>query len=226
MRLRSSRTLVFTPTAEGEDLLGVNFLTRNVFECSADLVGLLPRDWTDIGDLVGGAFGGDRDTVDALIAHDAVVVAGSPLERREAKYLKDWRWSVPTGLMHFCLEDADFMSLEESEAVQQTRAAAGRPPKLFLRNGARTAKTPLPAALGSSPLLDLMARRRTVRKAAAPSITLAQLSDCLFAGMGIMIVLLTTFGMFGFFTAPTILTILGIGLGMVFIPRLMSSGKV
>ncbi|MBP8023914.1 MAG: hypothetical protein KAY71_00720 [Chromatiaceae bacterium] len=46
------------------------------------------------------------------------------------------------------------------------------------------------------------------------------------AGMGIMIVLLTTFGMFGFFTAPTILTILGIGLGMVFIPRLMSSGKV
>ena len=45
------------------------------------------------------------------------------------------------------------------------------------------------------------------------------------AGMGIMIVLLTTFGMFGFFTAPTILTILGIGLGMVFIPRLISSGK-
>ena len=30
-----------------------------------------------------------------------------------------------------------------------------------------------------------MARRRTVRSAATPTITLQQLSDCLFAGLGI-----------------------------------------
>ena len=34
-------------------------------------------------------------------------------------------------------------------------------------------------------LIELMARRRTVRSAASPSIKLKQLSDCLFAGMGI-----------------------------------------
>ena len=33
--------------------------------------------------------------------------------------------------------------------------------------------------------MQLMARRRTVRSAGKPGITLRQLSDCLFAGLGI-----------------------------------------
>lgn len=183
MQVRAARTLVFTH--QDGAILGCNFLARSVFGCDGDLISLLSEttEWTDAQALVDGPFQGDASAIDSLVGNAAVVVEGSPLARREEEYVSSWRWSVPTGLMHFCLEDADIISLEESEALQRLHLAECPQPPLFLRN--RRRKVALPEARHSSALIELMARRRTVRAAAAPSITLAQLSDCLFAGMGI-----------------------------------------
>ena len=185
MRVRTSRTLVFTP--DEAVLVGCNFLTRNVFGCDAETLDRLTaaKDWSDFDTAVDRSFGGDKALVEELIEHDAVVVAGSDLEKREKQYLRDWRWTVPAGLMHFTLEDADYMSLEEGEALQQQHLAAERQPALFRRNRNRLPVSPLPASLDRSELLQLMARRRTVRAAARSTITVEQLADCLFAGMGI-----------------------------------------
>ena len=133
-----------------------------------------------------GPFEGDEAPVEALINHSAMVVAGSELARREEQYLSEWQWIIPTGMLHFCLEDAEFMSLEESEAIQRERIQTEPQPALMLRNRDRGIPViGLPAPATSHGLLEIMARRRTVRAAAAPSIGLSQLSDCLFAGMGI-----------------------------------------
>lgn len=183
MRIRSSRTLVFTPGDDG--LVGINFLTRSVFGCPAGLIDLLPKRWTDFDKLVDGPFRGDTEAVNSLIENNAVVTAGSDLQRRENQYMRDWRWTVPAGLMHFSLEDADFMSLDESEAAQKAHLSEEPQPSLYARNLGRQAVVKLPAALGDRFLIDLMAKRRTVRTAAPQPITVAQLSDCLFAGLGI-----------------------------------------
>ena len=185
MRVRTSRTLVFTP--DEEVLVGCNFLTRNVFGCDSATLDRLTgaKDWADFNTVVDRSFGGDKSLVEELIQHDAVVVAGSALEKRERQYLRDWRWTVPAGLMHFTLEDVDYMSLEEGEELQQQHLAHERQPSLFRRNRNRLPVSPLPSSLDRSDLLQLMARRRTVRATAKPSISVEQLADCLFAGMGI-----------------------------------------
>jgi SagB-type dehydrogenase family enzyme len=185
MQLRAARTLVFT-RQEG-DLLGCNFLTKSVFGCDIALLELLAetREWTEAQAIVDGRFEGDAAGVESLVRHSALTVAGSELARREDEYLSEWRWSVPTGLLHFCLEDAEIISLEESEALQRQRLETEPQPELYLRNRGRIPIVPLPEAGKSDALLGLMEKRRTVRAAASPSIGLAQLSDCLFAGMGI-----------------------------------------
>jgi SagB-type dehydrogenase family enzyme len=176
---------VFTQQDGG--LLGCNFLTRNVFGCDSALVSFLTAtpDWTDVQTIVEGTFEGDSASVESLIQHCAVVVAGSELARREEEYLKYWQWNVPTGMLHFCLEDAEFMSVEESEEIQKQRIRSEPQPSLYLRNRDRIPVVQLPQVETAHTLMDLMARRRTVRAAASPSISLSQLSDCLFAGMGI-----------------------------------------
>jgi len=185
MQLRAARTLVFTRQEGG--LLGCNFLTRNVFGCDSALLDFLAEtpEWTDAQAIIDGTFEGDAAGVESLIRHSALTVAGSELARREEEYLSEWHWSIPTGMLHFCLEDAEIISLEESEAIQRKRKETEPQPALFLRNRGRLPVVSLPEAGKSDALLKLMARRRTVRAAASPSIGLPQLADCLFAGMGI-----------------------------------------
>ena len=185
MQLRAARTLVFTQ--QDRQILGCNFLARSVFGCDGALISFLSdtSDWTDAQAIIDGTFEGDAAAVDTLIEQSAMVVAGSELARKEAEYLAEWHWSVPTGMLHFCLEDAEIMSLEESEAAQRERVVHEPQPSLFLRNRDRLPVVELPRAAKTNMLLNLMARRRTVRAAAKPSIDVAQLADCLFAGMGI-----------------------------------------
>lgn len=181
MRVRIARTLVFT--RERDALVGFNYLSRSEFACSAELVARLPQNWTDATELTDNLLEGRRENLDALIESDAVVVQGSPLAKRERDYLAAWEWSLPTGLLHFSLEDPEFIDLDGNDAIQRRRSKFGAQPELYLRNSGEK-RFDLPRT-GDDPLLGLMARRRTVREPAAPSISLTQLSDCLFAGLGI-----------------------------------------
>jgi SagB-type dehydrogenase family enzyme len=183
MQIRAAKTLVFTHHEGG--ILGCNFLAKSVFGCDSGLISVLAdaSEWTDAQAIIDGPFQGDSQAVESLIGYFAVVVEGSELARKEEEYISEWHWSIPTGMMHFCLEDADTISLEESEAIQRQRIILEPQPPLFLRN--RSPVVSLPEVDTESALLKLMARRRTIRAAGAPSITVSQLSDCLFAGMGI-----------------------------------------
>lgn len=188
MRYRAAQTLVYSRA--GGSLLACNFLTKSVFECDVDLIGFLGQlgEWQELDEI--GTVMPDMDTeelsavIDQLVQTSAVVAEGSALAQMESEFQSGWKWGLPAAMMHFCVQDPDHMSLDESEALQRRKAAGGSQPPLFSRNGDRGTVKRLPEARGSE-LIDLMARRRTVRNAAQPSITLKQLSDCLFAGMGI-----------------------------------------
>jgi SagB-type dehydrogenase family enzyme len=189
MRIRSARTLVFS--REGADLVGFNYLSGASFVCSADLIGFLTalNDWTDPGDLprlVPGLTPEElRSTTGDLVEVTALIEEGSALAVAEADLETDWRWGLPAALFHFSLRDRDFMAIEEVEQLQMARIASVPQPRFYDRND-RTGALPLPSATAGNELIALMAKRRTVREAMPAAISLSALSDCLFAGMGII----------------------------------------
>jgi SagB-type dehydrogenase family enzyme len=189
MRYRAAQTIVYSRA--GQSLLACNFLTKSVFECDVDLVAFLGtlEDWKEFDAIAAGMDGMSaaeaREVIDGLIAVTAVIEEGSPLAAAEEEFRSGWKWGLPAAMMHFSVQDPDYMSLEESQALQRRKAASGSSPALFARNAGRRVVKPLPEPRDGNALVELMARRRTVRAAAEPTITLKQLSDCLFAGMGI-----------------------------------------
>lgn len=186
MKMRSSKTLVFYPGTN--KVTACNFLTRSVFECSPEVIGLLASwdNWASAAQIAR-AHGWSKAELNAVVPQlldfSALVTAGSPLAERETQFSGQWGWGIPTALMHFCVQDSEFMTIEQAESRQIERAGHVAQPDLLLKNAAGAIR--LPSALDDNELLSLMARRRTNRTAAAPTITAQQLSDCLFAGMGI-----------------------------------------
>lgn len=125
-------------------------------------------------------------TVENLAKVHAVTSEGSSWAAEEDAYEEDWKWGVPAALFHFSLLGRDYMSLDEMETLQQSKIEAGPQPSLYLTNEAILGKpVSLPPGIEANDLLQLMAKRRTIRSASAPSISLEALSDCLFAGLGI-----------------------------------------
>jgi SagB-type dehydrogenase family enzyme len=189
MRYRAAQTLVYSRA--GESLLACNFLAKSVFECDTDLIAFLGElsQWSAFDELAGRMAGMSTDearaAIDRLVEVAAIVEDGSPLARAEDDFRSGWKWGLPAAMMHFCVQDSEVMTLEESEALQRQKAAHGSQPALHTRNDSCNTVKQLPAARDGNELIELMARRRTVRSAARPTITLKQLSDCLFAGMGI-----------------------------------------
>ena len=189
MRIRSARTLVFS--REGTELVGFNYLSGASFACSSDLLGLLTEldDWTDTADLPALVPGLTLEELSAttsdLVDVTALVAEGSELAAVEQDHETSWRWGLPAALFHFSLRDREFMAIEEGEQLQMARIATVPQPGFYDRND-RSGALLLPSATDGNELIALMAKRRTVREVARPSITLAELSDCLFAGMGIV----------------------------------------
>lgn len=189
MRYRSSRTLVFHN--DGDEFIACNFLTKAVFECSPDLLGFLRAmsEWRDrdaINQEVPGYSAEELDeTLAALIEMSAVVEEGSPLAKREQAFGRNWKWGVPAALMHFCVQDPDYMSLDEAEDLQRGTLASEGGIDLYQLNAGEEATIALPDVLSDNSLLQLMARRRTRRQGLTRPISLQALSEALFAGLGI-----------------------------------------
>jgi SagB-type dehydrogenase family enzyme len=187
MRLRSAQTLVFSRQA-GE-IVAFNFLTNKAFACSHDLFTFLSfldewKDFEEVASFVPTIPEEElKATVQSLIDVNAVTGDGSALAVAEEEFRTGWNWGIPAALFHFSVQDKKYLTIDQAEALQRAKLEECRQPELYMRNGGDAVD--LPPALADNELLQLMARRRTVRSAAAEEITLKQLSDCLFAGLGI-----------------------------------------
>ena len=189
MRFKSSQALVFSQSNDA--LIAFNFLTKSAFQCSHDLLALLGQlqDWKtphEVAKLVP-AFSEDEitDILVNLENQSAIVQEGSAQAAKECDYEKSWTWGIPSALMHYSVQDNDYISMDTAEALQKQKASDDGKIDLFLKNESFETAIALPVSASSSPLLKLMAKRRTIRRAKSKAVTLQQLSDCLFAGLGI-----------------------------------------
>jgi SagB-type dehydrogenase family enzyme len=173
------------------EIVAFNYLTNSAFSCSHDLLGFLAGldDWTDFDDIAEKVPSVPRDelqsTLSSLIEVNAVTGEDSELARAEDEFDTTWKWGIPAALFHFSVQDKKYLSPDQTEQLQLAKVAEGPQPDLYSRNADSDETVPLPPALSGNELLQLMARRRTVRSAAPTLVSLQQLSDCLFAGLGI-----------------------------------------
>ncbi len=171
-------------------MLACNFLTRQVTTCSTDLVEFLSRlqDWQRIDEIIRAFQGVTADALNALVNATLLVERGSETARREEEFLSAWNWGVPAAMLHFCLQDADFVPLEDAEQLQVAKSKQVQSPALHLPNRGRFDPViPLKdQARDDNALTDVMARRRTVRECdEAAFVGQDAIADCLYAGLGI-----------------------------------------
>lgn len=186
--LRAARSMVLS-WDQGE-LLACNFLTKKTTSCFPDLLEFLSRlqDWQPVQEIIKAFQGVTTDALNALVDATLLVERDSENAKREDEYLSSWNWGVPAAMLHFSVQDADFVPLETSEQLQLDRAKHDQSPELFMPNEGRFEHIVSLKEHGSQAddLKQLMARRRTVRECdPTASVSLATVADCLYAGMGI-----------------------------------------
>jgi SagB-type dehydrogenase family enzyme len=190
MHVRASKTILAAPTDGG--VLIYNFLEKSAAICTLDALSWTSRlqQWTLMDDVCMNtseeACAAFEHELRSLVELSIVLVEGSPQALREAEYLKSWAWGLAAGALHFSTLNMQFMSLEDSTLCQRNRVESGElSPAQFLKNDDTAIPLNTKRSHQTESLLSLMARRRTNREAKSPTITLEQLSDCLYAGMAI-----------------------------------------
>ena len=187
MRMKCSEALVFTPS-DGQ-FIAYNFLEKSVFECSSDLLDLLSRmkDWTESEELQKDLPDFSSEEIDGILdglaSVGAIIQEGTQDADKEIEYASAWSWGLPTALMHFSVQDNPFISVAQAEDLQRAKAESVGLIELHRPNSDKALKLPDP--LHGKDLIQLMAKRRTVRRALSVPIKLEQVSDCLFSGLGI-----------------------------------------
>jgi SagB-type dehydrogenase family enzyme len=178
MHLKSASSLVFA-RADGQ-VVGYNFLQKKTFESTENLFGLLQEleDWQPVNDEDASDFASMIE-VGALIGDDA------PERLAEEEFHSQWKWGVPAAMLHFSVQGNDYLTSDQIEEKQIETASHTKSPPLFMTNeGLETVE--LQAGFeGRNDVLGLMSRRRSVREVTGKPVSLPDLGDILFSGLGI-----------------------------------------
>lgn len=189
LRVRRAHSLVIT--FHGHKLQVRNFLTRQAFECNVLALELLALadDWCHVNDLLDSlsmySSASIADATYLLIEFGALLVQNTSEADTDEHYFKKWEWGVTAGLFHFGLRDTPWNSAEETIAFLTERARERPSPELYLTNESFRNSSLLPRPHTSEPLLSVMISRRSERIFSNASISMSELGDCLFSGLGI-----------------------------------------
>ncbi len=200
MRYRASQTLTIHP--QNGRYLVFNFLTRTAFSANSAVLFVLEAfaSWQIAAKLFPER---SRDSVrrevEKLANLGALLRENDALLSLEEAYFAQWEWTISTGLFHFGLQDAAYQSPQATVEAQKNRARNDPSPPLYLTH---EIPNPLPKPAENA-LNRLFLARRTCREAANRAITLAQLGDCLFAGLGITGEVATETGLLPLKTTPS-----------------------
>lgn len=121
------------------------------------------------------------DEISGLVNAKFVAVSGTNEWTKNKAYRENWKWDLTSGLFHFTVSDNEFASPEDAVKSQLEKMEFERSPPLSWDHGAK--KISLPTQ--SSNLFELMAKRRTNRTSQGKAISLRELGECLFSGLGI-----------------------------------------
>ena len=168
MEYRRSQTLIFAPDDGGA--VSFNFLTKDTFLCDLELLKFLGdlSSWTDLNaiakqfpDMQAETLKG---TINELVECGALTIRGSNQASQEAEFDDAWAWGIPAAMLHFGVQDNDYISLEEAEEKQIAKLDTSPAPTLYSDNSGYDDIIPLVNNLDDSALLALMAKRRTNRE--------------------------------------------------------------
>ena len=189
MRIKVPQTIVTFPS--GSEIVVYNYLTKDAITCApADTYWLtVAPNWTSIEDIVAAHPHIEpqslQQQIKALVELGILLEEGSQNAMEEANYGQSWELGRAAGFFHFAVMDNEYASLSESVSRQKSRAVADPSPDLFWRNSDKAIPLPKCNRVESQPLFDVMLKRRTNRNARPDSISLLQLSECLYAGLGV-----------------------------------------
>jgi SagB-type dehydrogenase family enzyme len=204
MRCRTSQTLVFH--ACGDRYIVFNFLTKSAFSAAATLLSVLDAfaHWQDKScweTLFPGKSGHSvQREIRKLVSLGALIAEDTPEAALEARFLAQWEWNLATAMLQFGLQDIPYRSSETAVAEQLRRAETDPSPELYTKHRDPRIALQKPA---NNPLNRVIRARRTHRDARPVPITVAQLAECLFAGLGIVGEVATETGTLPLATTPS-----------------------
>lgn len=190
MRFRRAATLA--ASFEDGAVAVHNFLTKDRFTCSMECLEFLSRldEWHPADALFKYFPSVDRmdlaGQLTKLVEFNAMIVEGTPQALLDEKYRSEWQWGTVAGFYHFSVRNTPFLVGEGvREFMRQRRAWRASPPLHHSNEGALRI-IPLPATDLQKEPFAVMRRRRSDRQFIDEPLSLQALSDCLFAGNGII----------------------------------------
>jgi SagB-type dehydrogenase family enzyme len=187
MRCRRAKSLVLHWTDKG--LMATNFIAQNSVTLTPSGFNILSKadDWITVAKLSEMLSGYECDSaiegLKELLDSGLLVVEGDELEKLDTKYNSSWEWSVYAGLHCFTSKDVQYRTTEECIDFLIERRQESPSPELFLESNQHEFCLPEPEM--DSKLLDIMYRRRSIRKWKKQSINKQQLSNILYSGFGV-----------------------------------------
>ena len=188
-KVRASKAVIAVPNSG--QVVFYNFLLRKAAFCSTDALYWFTylNEWTAFDKIVD-----DHPHLEGQTIREELgkLVEIGLLNRENAKntefenqYIENWEWGLAAAIFHFSVQNGQFMNPAEAAKMQADKAKIKPSPELFWCNTQNSVT--LPSRLDSpiEELLELMSCRRTNRTLASPKISLRQLSDCLYSGLGI-----------------------------------------
>ncbi len=168
-----------------------NFLTRKAVTCSTDALYWISSlaSWNTLDSVAKRHPHLDSEALSAellQLAENSILISeGSSEHLAEDEFTEQWQWGIATGIFHFSLLNNVYVNSEESVRMQLARSVSNPSPPLFKLHGSGAAVLSGSEKQEVKNLIALMKLRRTNRVKGYPSIELAELADCLYAGMAI-----------------------------------------
>ncbi|HET7922157.1 MAG TPA: SagB family peptide dehydrogenase, partial [Gammaproteobacteria bacterium] len=166
--------------------------TGDRFTCSQECLAFLAQldDWQPAEKLFDCFPDAERTGLAEQLAHlvecNALVAEGTPQATLDEHYRQEWQWGTVAGFYHFGVRDTPFVDGPATREFLQKRRQWRPSPPLHQSNKDALKIVPLPKTDLRQEPFALMRRRRSQRRFLPQSMSLETLSDCLFAGNGIL----------------------------------------
>jgi SagB-type dehydrogenase family enzyme len=189
MRIKASQTIVTFPR-DGEVVV-YNYLTKDAITCAAADVYWLTAasNWTSVDDILAAHPQIEQQSLRAILQSlldtGMFILEGSHEAQRQQSYDKSWELGPAAALFHFSVVDNEYASLSASTEKQKQRAKEDPSPALFSRNSENAISLPVNHCASQKSLMNVMKKRRSNRVVTQQPVTLTQLSECLYSGLGI-----------------------------------------
>ncbi len=189
MRIKTPATLVTFP--RNGEILVYNYLTKQAVTCAAEDVYwfTVAENWIAVDEVAKRHPQFEAASIAqqllALVEAGIMLAEGSPEAAAEAKYTRLWELGPAVGMFHFTMLDNEFANTNESVRRQRERAVHDPSPELMWKNSASAIALPQQSRSATAELFEIMKRRRSNRNTLDNPVSLQELGECLFAGLGI-----------------------------------------